>query len=66
MSLRDVLQGIVENETPILLGDGDNEWEASDLLAKLSEPMLKRQAYMQQGPLYCRNKRWRLPGASAL
>ncbi len=49
MSLRDVLQGIVENETPILLSDGDNDWEANDLLTKLSEPMLKRQAHMQQG-----------------
>ncbi len=49
MSLRDVLQGIVENETSILLSDGDNDWEASDLLIKLSEPMLKRQAHMQQG-----------------
>ena len=49
MSLGDVLQGIVENETSILLSDGDNDWEASDLLIKLSEPMLKRQAHMQQG-----------------
>ena len=49
MSLRDVLQGIVENETPILLSDGDHDWEAKDLLTKLSEPMLKRQAHMQQG-----------------
>ncbi|MCG8605029.1 hypothetical protein MJD09_08535 [bacterium] len=49
MSLRDVLESIVHDQTPIVLNDGDKDWEASDLLMTLSEPMLKRQAHMQQG-----------------
>ena len=49
MSLRDVLESIVHEKTAILLNDGDKDWEATDLLTTLSEPMLKRRAHMQQG-----------------
>ena len=49
MSLRDVLSKLVQEKTPILLSDGNNDWEASTLLETLSEPVLKRNAYMQPG-----------------
>ena len=49
MCLRDILTKIVENDTPILLNDGNQDWEASTLLSNLSEPMLKRNAYLQSG-----------------
>jgi hypothetical protein len=49
MSLRDVLNKLVQNKTPIMLNDGSKDWEASDLLETLSEPMLRRDAYMQPG-----------------
>lgn len=49
MSLREVLTKIVENNSPILLSDGDKDWEASDLLNSLSEIKLKRNAYLQPG-----------------
>ncbi len=49
MKLREVLNQIVEEETPILLSDGEQDYEAGELLNKLSEPMLKREAHMQPG-----------------
>ena len=49
MSLKDILLKIVEAKAPILLSDGNNDWEASALLSNLSMPMLRRQAYMQSG-----------------
>jgi len=49
MSLRDILQKIVDANAPILLSDGDNDWEAGALLTSLSMPMLRRPAYMQSG-----------------
>lgn len=49
MSLRDILSKLVENKTPILLNDGSKDWEAGTLLENLSEPMLKRDAYLQPG-----------------
>ena len=49
MSLRDVLSKLVQEKTPVLLSDGNNDWEASALLETLSEPALKRNAYMQPG-----------------
>ena len=49
MCLREILTKLVENDTPILLNDGNQDWEASTLLTNLSEPMLKRNAYLQSG-----------------
>jgi hypothetical protein len=49
MSLREILSKLVENETPILLSDSKGDWEAGSLLENLSEPMLKRDAYLQPG-----------------
>jgi len=49
MSLRDILSKLVENKTPILLSDGNKDWEPGNLLENLSEPMLKRDAYLQPG-----------------
>ena len=48
-SLREVLTAIVQHNTPILLNDGTNDWEAGTLLETLSEPMLKRNAHLQPG-----------------
>jgi hypothetical protein len=49
MSLRDILSKLVENDVPIVLNDGNQDWEASALLETLSEPMLKRNAHLQSG-----------------
>lgn len=49
MSLREILEKIVRNNEKILLSDRNKDWEASALLANLSEPMLKRRAHMQPG-----------------
>jgi len=49
MSLKEILQKIAKDEDPVLLSDGEEDWEARTLLENLSEPMLKRQAYFQPG-----------------
>ena len=49
MSLREILEKIVEEGTRILLSDRNKDWEASVLLDSLSEPMLKRRAHLQPG-----------------
>ncbi len=50
MSLREILERIVEKGEPFLLSDRENkDWEASMLLQRLSEPMLKRRAHLQPG-----------------
>jgi hypothetical protein len=49
LKLKEILQKIVEDKSPILLCDSNREWEASSLLANLSEPMLKTNAYFQSG-----------------
>lgn len=49
MNLKEILQKIVDNDEPILLCDKNQEWEAGDLLDKLSEPVLKIRAYLQPG-----------------
>jgi len=50
MSLRDILEKLVEKSAPILLSDSNNkDWEAVTLLERLSEPMLKRRAHLQPG-----------------
>ncbi len=49
MRLKEILQKIAKDEDPVLLSDGEEDWEARTLLENLSEPMLKRQAYFQPG-----------------
>lgn len=49
MNLKEILKSIVEKKIPVLLGDSLGEWTAQSLLDKLTEPMLKRKAYMQSG-----------------
>ena len=49
MVLREILEKIETEETPIWLSDQKGDWDAGDLLDKLSEPMLKRQVYLQPG-----------------
>lgn len=50
MSLKEILQNLVENKEPILLSDNEKrDWEASALLSRLSERMLKTPAHLQPG-----------------
>ena len=49
MSLRDILEKIVNEGAQVLLSANNKDWEASALLENLSDPMLKRQAYLQPG-----------------
>lgn len=49
MILQEILTGLVERQEPVLLNDGSIDWEADALLEKLSQPMLKRSAYLQSG-----------------
>ncbi len=49
MSLREILQNIVDNNDPVLLCSGGKEYEAKDLLDTLHPVKLKRKAHMQNG-----------------
>ena len=49
MNLKDILSKLVEDDTPVVLHDGDQDWEADALLDNLSEPRLKTNAHMQSG-----------------
>jgi len=49
MSLKEILEKIVEEGARILLSDSNKDWEASVLLKNLSESILKRKAYFQPG-----------------
>jgi hypothetical protein len=49
MSLREILQKMVEKGEPILLSDSEKDWEAGDLLSKLSEHKLRTRAHLQPG-----------------
>jgi len=49
MSLKEILQKIVNDQAKILLNDGIREWDASTLLTSLSEPKLRVNAYFQAG-----------------
>ena len=49
MSLKEILEKIVEEGARILLSDRNKDWDASILLENLSEPMLKRRAHLQPG-----------------
>ena len=49
MSLKDILEKIVENGNSVILSDKNKDWDANSLLENLSEPMLRRQAFFQPG-----------------
>lgn len=50
MSLREILEKLVEKKAPVLLCDSRNKkWEAGELLENLSKPMLKKRAHIQSG-----------------
>jgi hypothetical protein len=50
MCLREILEKLANNGDHILLSDGNSrDWEADALLAALSGPMLRKQAYLQPG-----------------
>ena len=49
MQLKEILQKMVNDKVPVLLSDSHQDWEVITLLKSLSEPMLKRQAYLQPG-----------------
>jgi len=49
MRLKEILQKIAKDKDPVLLSDGEKEWEASALLSNLSDLMLKKQVYFQPG-----------------
>lgn len=49
MSLKEILQKIVENGESILLSDSEKDWEANELLSGLSERTLKTRAHLQSG-----------------
>ena len=49
MVLKEILRELAEDKTPVLLTDNSGDWQAVDLLERLSEPMLKRQAHLQPG-----------------
>jgi hypothetical protein len=49
MSLKEILQKIVESGEAILLTDAERDWEANELLSGLSERTLKRPAHFQRG-----------------
>ena len=49
MSLKEILQKIINDQEEILLNDGLQEWEASTLLENLSEPKLRVNAHFQSG-----------------
>ena len=49
MSLRDILMKLANDNEPVLLNDGQQDWKASELLANLSEPRLKTTAHIQAG-----------------
>jgi len=49
MSLKEILEKMIKDGAHVLLSANNKDWEASALLADLSEPMLKRRAYLQPG-----------------
>ena len=49
MNLKEILEGIIESGEPIVLSDDHTDWEARDLLQKLSERVLRISAYYQPG-----------------
>jgi len=49
MSLKEVLQKMIDDGNSVLLNDGDKISRAGDLLDNLSEPVLNKKAHIQPG-----------------
>ena len=49
MSLREILEKLVAEKTPVLLSSQGKDWNAGELLDSLSKPMLMRTAHIQAG-----------------
>lgn len=49
MVLKDILEKLIADNEPVLLSDGNKNWEPKDLIENLSNIYLKREAYMQKG-----------------
>ncbi len=49
MNLRQALEKMVEEDAPFLLKDRSRDWEAADLLGRLSNGALLRQVHMLSG-----------------
>jgi len=49
MKLKDILTKILQDKLPILLNDGETDWDALALLETLPEPMLQKTAHFQPG-----------------
>ena len=49
MSLKEILERIVKEHTPILLSNGKGDWEAGVLLATLTPAALAKKAFYQPG-----------------
>jgi len=47
--LKEILQRIADTEEAVIFSDQKGEWSADDLLKRLSEPMLNREAHLQPG-----------------
>lgn len=48
-SLKEILTKLAQDNEPVLLNDGNQDWDANELLEKLSEPRLKTTAHIQAG-----------------
>jgi hypothetical protein len=49
MSLKEILEKIINEDQPILLNDKNNNWEPVDLLKLLSPTRLRTKAHLQPG-----------------
>ena len=49
MVLKEILEKLIADKEPVLLSDGNKNWEPKDLIDNLSNIYLKREAYMQKG-----------------
>jgi len=49
MSLKEILQKIVNDRKEIVLNDGTKDWQANILLTSLPEPRLRVNAFFQAG-----------------
>lgn len=49
MSLKEILEKIINENQPILLNDKQKNWEPGDLLDLLSKSRLKTKVYLQPG-----------------
>ena len=49
MSLKDILIRLIDERSRVLLSDGAQDWEITELLGSLSEVRLKTTAHLQPG-----------------